>query len=103
MNVKIHTQGWVGDRSTEEDEEATVSIHCLLELDGIVYDAVSRAAIICSNQDFTKLVVTLIPGSLETVVHDKDSWEELCAYARNRRTNAYRGKLPWRRDRRSPT
>ena len=103
MKVKIHTQGWVGDAPKDEGEEADGSIHVLLEVDGVVFDAVTRVAVIASNDSFTKIVATLIPGELETVVHDRDSWDELLAFSRNSRTRAYRGRLPWKSLRRSPT
>jgi hypothetical protein len=78
VKVKIHTQGWIADRSKEEGEEAQASLYVLLELDGKLISEVTRVATVHSNEGFTKLVVTLIPGELETVVHDRDSWAALC-------------------------
>lgn len=77
MKVKIHTQGWVGSRSKDAGEEADASIHAVLEIDGMVIVNVTRIATICSNDGFTKVVATLIPGELETVVHDAASWKAL--------------------------
>lgn len=103
MRVKIHTQGWVGDHGQEQGEEAGASLHVLLELDGQLIDAVERVAVVASNNTFTRVVATMYPGELETVVHDQDSWNELVAYAQNPRTKIYRGRLPWRSRRRPPT
>lgn len=83
MKVRVHTLGWVGDIARAAGEEASASIHSVLELDGHVYPDVTRIAVVSGSEDFTKVIVTLIPGELETVVHDGDSWKALLQDARD--------------------
>lgn len=83
MNVKIHTQGWVLDRPKGEGEEATGSIHVVLELDGKVFLEVLRVETVFAADDFTEVVAHLVPGELDTIVHDKNSWDALCQDARD--------------------
>jgi hypothetical protein len=49
----------------------------ILEVDGHIIPNVTRVAVVSSGEQFTKLVATMYPGELETVVHDADSWAAL--------------------------
>lgn len=93
MKVRIHTQGWKDDHGKAVGEEATGSIGVLLELNGMVISEVTRVATVVGTDGFTKVVATLIPGELETVVHDADSWEELTQDIGHPRRAEYRNGL----------
>lgn len=83
----------MADRAKGDGEDAAASIYVCLELDGQLFLDVARVAVVASNSGFTKVVATLIPGELETVVHDQESWLKLVEIAEQPRRAWYRHLL----------
>lgn len=76
MDIKIHVQGIATDHVREPDEESGALFAGLLELDGNVYDRVADIKLE-AGETFTTVVATLIPGDVEIVNHDSETWAAL--------------------------
>lgn len=76
MDVKIHTKGIAGSAVRKPDEEAGALFGGILEIDGAVYDLVTDI-VLKTGEDFATVTATLVPGDVEVVNHDQESWDAL--------------------------
>lgn len=77
MKIVVHTQGIVGSRPKREGEQAGGMFRCVLEIDGMLIDRVTRVRVDHRSDEFTYVVAVLIPGEVEEVVHTQESWDAL--------------------------
>lgn len=77
MKVTLHHQGWTGSRPRAPDEEPDAALGLLVEIDGLLIDRALNARVISRGNDFAMVTLRLIPGDIETIVHDAESWDEL--------------------------
>lgn len=81
--IKVHTQGITGSRMIRKGEEADGLFAGLLEIDGEIYDRVNDIEV-KFGEEFATVTATFIPGHVEVVAHNEDSWKKVCGKAENR-------------------
>lgn len=79
MKLTIHTKGIVGSAVRREDEESRAMINCVIEIDGHMIEDVTRVRVLHSADEFSTVLVRLIPGEVETIAHTAESWAEQVA------------------------
>lgn len=77
MELKIHTVGITGSHETKPGENPGVQFHSILEIDGCFYDQVQNIRVLSGGEEFTTVMVRLLPSKLEYVNHDADSWKAM--------------------------
>lgn len=88
MHIKIHTQGWRGSSARKEGEEASGLFNGILEVDGELYAEVTDIKCNFSGANFATVDVTFIPGDVDVVNHNDDTWSKLIQEMRFREQRA---------------
>ena len=77
MNLKIHSKGITGSAITMPGEKPAASFGCVIEIDGKIVEEVSSVRVLHRGNEFATVMVRLLPGELEELVHDADGWADL--------------------------